>query len=48
MIAGFNALYEKFENNRKRKNYIEEMKASALAVEAQKEEPAKDADVKEA
>ena len=34
MIAGFNALYEKFENNRKRRNYIEEMRASSLAIEA--------------
>ena len=37
MIAGFNALYEKFENNRKRKNYIEEMRASSLALQAQEE-----------
>ena len=37
MIAGFNALYEKFENNRKRKNYIEEMSASSLALQAQEE-----------
>ena len=48
MIAGFNALYEKFENNRKRKNYIEEMQASALAIQAKESEPAKNADVKEA
>ena len=48
MIAGFNALYEKFENNRKRKNYIEEMQASALAIQAKESEPAENADVKEA
>ncbi len=48
MIAGFNALYEKFENNRKRRNYIEEMQASALAIQAKESEPAKNADVKEA
>jgi len=48
MIAGFNALYEKFENNRKRKNYIEEMQASSLALQAKAEEPASNADVKEA
>lgn len=34
MIFAFNALYEKFENNRKRRNYIEEMRASSLAIEA--------------
>ena len=48
MIAGFNALYEKVENNRKRKNYIEEMQASALAIQAKESEPAENADVKEA
>ena len=48
MIAGFNALYEKFENNRKRRNYIEEMQASALAIQAKESEPAENADVKEA
>ena len=48
MIAGFNALYEKFENNRKRRNYIEEMQASALAIQAKENEPASDAEVKEA
>ena len=48
MIAGFNALYEKFENKRKRKNYIEEMQASSLAIQAKTEEPASNADVKEA
>ena len=37
MIAGFNALYEKFENNRKRRNYIEEMRASSLAIAAGEE-----------
>ena len=37
MIAGFNALYEKFENNRKRRNYIEEMRASSLAIQAGEE-----------
>ncbi len=34
MIFAFNALYEKFENNRKRRNYVEEMRASSLAIEA--------------
>ena len=48
MIAGFNALYERFENNRKRKNYIEEMQASSLAIQAKADEPASNADVKEA
>ena len=48
MIAGFNALYEKFENNRKRRNYIEEMQASALAIQAKESESAENADVKEA
>ncbi len=48
MIAGFNALYEKFENKRKRKNYIEEMQASSLAIQAKENEPASNADVKEA
>ena len=42
MIAGFNALYEAFENNRKRKNYIEEMRASSLALEAQAQEAPKE------
>ncbi len=48
MIAGFNALYEKFENNRKRRNYIEEMQASALAIQAKESESTENADVKEA
>ena len=48
MIAGFNALYEKFENNRKRRNYIEEKQASPLAIQAKESEPAENADVKEA
>ncbi len=41
MIFAFNSLYEKFENNRKRKNYIEEMRASSLAIEAQSKEAEK-------
>ena len=48
MIACFNALYEKFENNRKRRNYIEEMRASSLANEADSAEEAKDEVKKEA
>lgn len=48
MIAGFNALYEKFENNRKRRNYIEEMRASSLAIEANQAEEVKDEVKKEA
>ena len=38
MIFLFNFLYEKFEQNRKRKNYIEEMRASALVIDAQSEQ----------
>ena len=40
-------LYKKFENNRKRRNYIEEMRASSLALAAN-EEKADTAEKKEA
>ena len=48
MIAGFNALYEKFEQNRKRRNYIEQMQASALLNQAQEDSTAKVEEKKEA